>query len=131
MRAVRIATVIGLGLILYAYWATGLRSFTVASYIAVGIPIVIVGSIVIIGSVAAVTEAVPLSRTLPWLLLAFIAAVLEAVGVALGGRSKAVPTLSTVVDHALAWHAVRLVLFCGWLLLGLLPVISRVRGQSR
>ena len=43
---------------------------------------------------------------------------LEAVGLALGGRSADVPTLSTVVDHALGWHLTRLLLFVGWLLIG-------------
>jgi hypothetical protein len=50
---------------------------------------------------------------LPWLLVALAAAGLEGLGLALGGRSKTVPTLSTMIDHALAWHALRLILFCG------------------
>jgi hypothetical protein len=43
---------------------------------------------------------------------------LEIVALARGGRSATVPTLSTVVDHALAWHLARLLLFAGWLLIG-------------
>jgi hypothetical protein len=55
---------------------------------------------------------------------------LEGLGLALGGRSKTVPTLSTVIDHALAWHALRLILFCGWLLIGSMPVIQIARGKG-
>jgi hypothetical protein len=122
----------------YAYWATGLRPFTLSSYVAVGIPVAVVGSMVAVagrgragGPRPPSAEAVGLRWVLPWLLVALIAAGLEGLGLALGGRSTAVPTLSTVIDHVLAWRALRLVLFCGWLLIGSIPVIRTVRGHSR
>jgi len=122
----------------YACWATGLRPFTLSSYVAVGIPVAVVGSIVAIagrgragGPRSPGTEAVGLRAVAPWLLVALIAAGLEGLGLALGGRSSVVPTLSTVTDHALARHPLRLVLFCGWLLVGSIPAIRMMRGHSR
>jgi hypothetical protein len=73
---------------------------------------------------------VGLRWVLPWLLVALVATGFEGLGLALGGRSATVPTMSTVIDHALAWHALRLVLFCGWLLIGSAPVIRTVRGHG-
>ena len=55
---------------------------------------------------------------------------LEAVGLALGGRSAGVPTLSTVIDHALGRHGVRFVLFLGWLAVGWAPVAGVVCHRS-
>jgi hypothetical protein len=60
-----------------------------------------------------------------------VAFALEVAGLALGGRSSAVPTLSTVVDHALAWHAVRFVLFLAWLALGWAPVVRQARVERQ
>jgi len=59
----------------YAYWATGLRPFTLPSYVAVGIPVAVVGSIIAIagrrragGPRRLGTDAVGLRWALPWLL---------------------------------------------------------------
>ena len=120
----------------YAYWATGLHPFTWIAYLAVGIPVVICGSVLVVrGSVGAGTGAgigsgrvLTRAAAIPWLVLALAIAGLEGVGLALGGRSRTVPTLSTVVDHALGWHVSRMVLFCGWLLIGVVPA---VRGHGR
>jgi hypothetical protein len=76
-------------------------------------------------------EAVRLGRVLPWLLLALVAAGLGGLDLALGGHSSTVPILSTVIDHALAWHLLRLVVFCGWLLIGSPPVIRTMRRHGR
>lgn len=73
-------------------------------------------------------DRLQLRRTFPWVVLVLVAVGLEATGLALGGRSEAVPTLSTVVDHALAWHVVRFVLFCGWIAVGWSP---SVRAAAR
>jgi hypothetical protein len=112
----------------YAYWATGLRPFTLSCYVTVGIPVAVVGSVVVRagrgpagGPQRRDADAIALRCLPPWLLVALIASGREGLGLALGGRSTAVPTLSTVIDHALAWHAARVVLFCGWLVLGSLP----------
>ena len=119
----------------YAYWATGLRPFTWIAYLAVAIPVVICGSVLVVrGSVGAGAGAgnrdgrvLTRAAAIPWLVLALAIAGLEGVGLVLGGRSRTVPTLSTVVDHALGWHVSRMVLFCGWLLIGVVPA---VRGHT-
>ncbi len=129
---------------LYSWWATGVSPFTVAAYVAVGIPAVLLLAVGVadsltgprgqhdpdrgldggLGAGPPVTRgALQLRRTFPWLLLVLAAIVLEATGLALGGRSETVPTLSTVVDHALAWHVVRFVLFCGWIAVGWSPLM--------
>jgi hypothetical protein len=50
--------------------------------------------------------------------LFIVALALEIVGLALGGRSTAVPTLSTAVDHVLVAHWGRWLLFLWWLWIG-------------
>ncbi len=112
----------------YAWWATGLHPFTVGSYVAVGLPVVALVLVVLVvrpdgsdrngSQTGADGPEVNLRTAFPWLLLFVIAVGLEVWGLALGGRSKTVPTLSTVVDHAMAWHVVRFVLFCAWLATG-------------
>jgi hypothetical protein len=71
-----------------------------------------------------------LRSTFPWVVLLLLAVGLEVAGLALGGRSTEVPTLSTVIDHALGWHGVRLALFLGWLAVGWAPV-ARVAVHRR
>ena len=92
----------------YAWWATGLAPFTTTATVAVAVPVLGFG-------VAAVATwpsrgAPPpwpgWARAWPWAVLVVLAVGLEVVGLALGGRSAGVPTLSTVVDRALAWLAV-------------------------
>ncbi|MGO8869830.1 MAG: hypothetical protein ACLQPH_00245 [Acidimicrobiales bacterium] len=116
----------------YAWWATGVPPFTNGAYAAVGIPVLALALLVVVGRPGdhppGSRSAAPTGRvggSLPWLALALVALSLEAAGLALGGRSTAVPTLSTVVDHALAWHAVRFALFCGWLAAGFGPLVRR------
>jgi hypothetical protein len=110
------------GVVAYGYWATGRAPFGALAYVAVGIPIALAAAAVLIGpgrSTPRRTAAlVTVRSTWPWLLIAGLMVGLEFVGLALGGRSAVFPTLSTVVDHALAWHLARLLLFAGWLLIG-------------
>jgi hypothetical protein len=130
VTAVLVAT---LAIAAYAWWATGLHAFTVGSYVAVGLPVAPLVAVVLVdrpddsdadGSYAGGEgPEIGLRSAFPWLLLLAIAIGLEAWGLALGGRSTSVPTFSTVVDHAMAWHVVRFVLFCGWLAVGWAAVI--------
>jgi len=107
----------------YAYWATEQPPFGALAYVAAGLPVLVVAWAMLFGGrgrlVARRSLLAPATRRAwPWLLIAAAMAGLEAVGLALGGRSADVPTLSTVVDHALGWHLTRLLLFVGWLLIG-------------
>jgi hypothetical protein len=110
------------GVVTYGYWATGRPPFGASAYVAVGIPITLVAAAALVGRGRSTPQPTPVLVTVrsawPWLLIAGLMVGLEIVGLALGGRSAAVPTLSTVVDHALAWHLGRLLLFAGWLLIG-------------
>src|SRR6266568_985428 len=90
-------------------------------YVAVGIPVAVVGCVVAFdwpapGPRAQGAQMAGLRWVLPWLLVALLAAGLEGLGLALGGRSTTVPTMSTVIDHGLAWHALRLALLAALLL---------------
>jgi hypothetical protein len=129
--AVRVTTafVVIVATAAYAWWVTGLRPFTTASYVAVGLP----GAALVLVMIVIRLEGsnrdklsrgiehfeIGLRTTFPWLILFAVTAGIEIWALVLGGRSTTVPTLSTVVDHAMAWHVVRFVLFCGWLAAGL------------
>ena len=128
--AFRVTTVLVgmLAIAAYAWWATGLHPFTAGSYVAVGLPVAALVLVVLSkrpdgsgrngSSAVAEGSKIELRTAFPWVLLLVFAIGLEAWGLALGGRSTTVPTLSTVVDHAMAWHVERFVLFCGWLGVG-------------
>jgi hypothetical protein len=119
----------------YAWWSTGLRPFTAAAYLAVGIAVVALALAMAVTRVQRrranlgsdrVPSRAPELRvlpTLPWVVLFALMAGLEGAGLALGGRSRIVPTLSTVVDHALAWHSTRFIMFAVWLAVGWTPAI--------
>lgn len=132
-------------LAVYAWWATGLQPFTARAYVAVGVPVIVLTLVAV--AVAGRPDSpggselsgspggrhLPRRAAFPWLLFFVLVAGLEGVGLALGGRSTSVPTLSTVVDHALAWHAVRFFMFCGWLAVGWAPVVRvafRAHGKA-
>jgi hypothetical protein len=68
----------------------------------------------------------------PWWVLFSVAIALETLALALGGRSKNVPTLSTFVDHLLVAHWGRWLLFLWWLWVGARAVegVSRRRQQK-
>ncbi|HXQ90687.1 MAG TPA: hypothetical protein VN768_03945 [Acidimicrobiales bacterium] len=136
------ATVAAVAVAAYCWWSTGLRPFTVPAYAAVGLPVVALAVVAAAtrgawrrathGSAPGRTKTpnLGLRRVLPWTVLLAAAAGLEGAGLALGGRSSSVPTLSTVVDHALAWHVVRFVMFAAWLAVGFAPTI-RPRWRHR
>ncbi len=125
----------------YAWWATGVAPFTGAAYAAVGIPVAVVAVGTSLGprrnDAVSPTRSPPTGTfhaALPWAVLGGMALVLELVALALGGRSHTVPTLSTVVDHALSRHPVRFLLFSAWLALAGVPLVRRRRcpgGSAR
>lgn len=142
----------------YGWWATGLHPFTWSSYLAILVPVVVVcaaaahpgaapSPLVADPSRPATTPPRPAidrepggpgtpggagrGRAWPWLALGGLALGLEGVGLALGGRSAVVPTLSTVIDHAMAWHGSRFALFGLWLAVGAAAGAGRAGGASR
>jgi hypothetical protein len=134
--AVRIA--VPLMLVGYAYWATGLAPFTVASYAAVAGPVLVAALWTGVAEPArrgpsdagATSPAFRVGPALPILIIAAIAIGLETIALALGGRSASVPTLSTIVDHALTWHASRFALFVAWLVAASVP-LSRLSLRNK
>jgi hypothetical protein len=122
------------GAAVYAWWAAGLAPFTTSAYVAVALPVaglVVAAVLVPTGPRSPRSAGRPWYRSLPWAAFLVVAVGLEAAGLALGGRSRTVPTLSTVVDHALAWQGVRFILFAAWLALGWAPVVRRALSRPR
>jgi hypothetical protein len=118
---------------LAAWGVTGLSPFTIAAYTAVGLPVVALVAVVVgcsfgLGHSTVKPGPATLRSVFPWLVLTALGIGLEALGLVLGGRSVGVPTLSTVVDHTLAWHGLRFVLFCGWLAIGWVPALRWAFG---
>jgi hypothetical protein len=138
----RVAHVIVFALVIvYAWLATGAKAFHALSYVLVSIPIVLVVAMYV-REKAFYDERSGVSRyyhrrslglssahTTPWLIVLAGAIVLEIVGLALGGHSTRVPTLSTEVDHLLATHWLRCLLFLAWLAVGIAPL--RRLGELR
>jgi len=130
------AVVLGGG---YAWWATGLRSFTAPAYLAVALPVaVIVAAVAWSGGLSSrqpevaaryrrLADGVTVRRALPWLALLLAAVTIEAVGLALGGRSPSVPTLSDVADRLLRWHGTRAAAWLVWAAVGAAPVVRLAR----
>ena len=122
----------------FGWWVTGLRPFTVTAYVAVGLSVValVVAAEVVRSRGLGLSHPIEkpghatftLRPVFPWLVLGALLLGLEGLGLTLGGRSARVPTLSTVVDHALAWHGLRFALFCGWLALGWVPGLRSALG---
>ena len=121
----------------YGWWVSGTPAFTVTSALAVVVP----GALLLVAALAAPRRdegpgvgpddaTVTFRSVVPWLVLLSSAVVLEALGLASGGRSAAVPTLSTVVDHALVDRFPRFLLCCAWLGIGLLAA-SRLAPVDR
>jgi hypothetical protein len=115
----------------YAWWASGLAPFTVWSYVAIAVPVAGLAAAALIlprrtRSTTPGSKRRPRGAAVPWIFLAAVAVCLECAALALGGRSSTVPTLSTVVDHALTRHGVRFVLFLVWLAVGWAPVLRPV-----
>ena len=109
----------------YAWWATRRHPFTAVAYGAVALPVAIAVAVSVgvpadrhRGPAEHVVATRPQRATLPWILFLVFALALEGLGLALGGRSVVVPTLSTTVDHAMRWHWARFALFGVWLAVG-------------
>jgi hypothetical protein len=139
----RVAEVIVSALVVaYAWFATGVTPFHALSYVVVAIPVLVVAGLYVAlrafaNGRSGVTHfymtrslGVSLGRLTPWLIVLVGAVTLEAVGLALGGRSARVPTLSTTVDHLLSTHGLRCVFFLAWILVGALPLrrLAEFRG---
>jgi hypothetical protein len=129
MRSSRIA--IGIAIVItgaYGWWLAGLQPFTTAAYISIAIPTALVAAALALPRKARDTTRggrghnwpTPSGRQLlPLMTVLLLGLGLEIAGLALGGRSALVPTLSTVLDHALRWHLVRCLLVLAWLAAGL------------
>ena len=111
----------------YAWLATGAHPFTTWAYVAVSIPVVVTLAFYVMLGGFSEPDATNYYRrrslgttrsATPWWGLFLAASALEAVGLALGGRSKDVPTLSATVDHLLVAHWGRWLLFLWWLWIG-------------
>jgi hypothetical protein len=136
--------VTGIITVAYAWWATGVAPFTTASYALVAVPWILAvvayaseGYFVLRrGDFAAYFRqralGVTRGNTSAWLVCFAAVVALESVGLALGGRSNRVPTLSTVVDHLLVTHVGRCALFCTWVAVGARPLVRlrRWRGDG-
>lgn len=126
----RVGTVlVVLGLVAYAWFATGVHAFSALAYTVVAIPSFValvsygtLGGFSLDDSVAdyyrARAAGTSWQSTAGWTTIAVAAAALEASGLALGGQSKSVPTLSTTVDHLLVDHWGRCLLFLAWIAVG-------------
>ncbi|MGD0883192.1 MAG: hypothetical protein ABSB09_16635 [Acidimicrobiales bacterium] len=121
----------------YAWWATGRHPFTAVAYGAVALPVVIAVAASAAfparrrGSAEHVVATRPQRATLPWILFLVGGLALEGLGLALGGRSTLVPTLSTTVDHAMRWHWSRFVLFEVWVAVGWGVFLHPLTGPGR
>jgi hypothetical protein len=127
----------------YAWLATAAHPFTGWAYIAVAIPVAVTLAFYVVRGGFSEPGATNYYRqrslgvsraATPWWGLFTAALALEIAGLALGGRSKDVPTLSTTVDHLLVAHWGRWLLFLWWLWIGaraVEEVSQRHREKSR
>ncbi len=131
--------VVGVVLAAYAWMAAGTTPFHAWSYVAVGLPgLLLVAGYAWWGGLGAGgrvggyyrrrADGASWPSVSPWLAIVTAAVVIECIGLALGGRSPSVPTLSTAVDHLLARRWERCLLFVAWLLVAGLPAV-RMRRQ--
>lgn len=129
--------------IAYAWCATGVHAFSASAYVAVAVPslVALVSYGVLGGFSTRRTDLARYYRTrardsswssvAPWATIALLAVILESIGLALGGRSSTVPTLSTTLDHLLVDHWGRALLFIAWILVGASPLRRLIlRGHS-
>lgn len=125
--------------VVYAWWVTGIAPFTTRAYIAVGVSALVLALAAVVGpasrrarlDTATSDERAPeTGKAFPWVIFLLLAVVLEAIGLALGGRSSTVPTLSTVIDHAMSKHIWRFLAFCFWLVVAWGPLVRMVRRSA-
>jgi hypothetical protein len=127
--------------VLYGWFATGLAPFSDAAYVALSLPVV--SALLLYGSFGGFSTSPFVTsyyrsrgssmRALPWVVVFAAALSLEIAGLALGGRSKDVPTLSTTLDHLLVTHAGRCLLYLWWLWVGaraITPLARRHLGTE-
>lgn len=126
----------------YAWWAAGVAPFSTLAYLSIALPATAGLVLLVAGGRFAVrprertqregrpATTVSLASCAPWVIVLVLAVALEAWGLALGGRSAAVPTLSTTVDHLLATRVERTVLYVAWLALGAAPLARHRRRRS-
>ena len=119
---------------LYAWWASGVAPFTALAYVLIAVPSFLM--VVSYGALGALSPRradiaryyrrrsadASFASTFPWLAILVAAVVLEVVGLALGGRSRDVATLSSAVDHLLVAHWGRGLLYLAWLAVGASPI---------
>ena len=132
-------TVVVVVAVAYGWWDAGVRPFTWQSYVLIAFPIaVVIGCYISDGSFARTTRRELLStqdgsafgsRQSAWWAIIVFAVLLEAWGLALGGRSSAVPTLSTTLDHLLATRVERTIVFVVWLACGASPLLQSRRPR--
>lgn len=126
----------------YAWLATSARPFAPWAYAAVSVPVVVTLALYAVRGGFSDPDATNYYRhrslgtargAAPWCGLFIVALALEIVGLALGGRSKDVPTLSTTVDHLLVAHWGRWLLFLWWFWVGARAVegMSQRRREKR
>lgn len=138
--------VIVVGVVAYAWIATYAHPFTSRAYIVVAAPS-LAGPLFYasLGGFSKRTDidnyyrsrssSVTWRGVAPWIAVALFAVTLECAGLALGGRSPSVPTLSTTVDHLLVDQWERCVLFVAWVAAGATPLrrlcpVRRARLRS-
>jgi hypothetical protein len=133
-RVSPLAVILTLLLAAYAWWATGVRPFTMLAYVLIAIPSLAAATIYsVMGGLSPRADVATYYRTRsagatsrnvwPWTGLLLAALALEAIGLALGGRSAHVTTLSTTVDHLLVAHWGRWLLYDLWLAVGAGPLV--------
>jgi hypothetical protein len=129
----------------YAWSVTGVAPFTTIAYALIAFPSI--AAVALYASMGTFSRhradlanyyqmrarRVSLSSIAPWLVVLLGAVTLEAVGLALGGRSPSVPTLSTTVDHLLEQHWERSVLYVVWVTVGASPLwrLWQHRSEAR
>lgn len=123
----------------YAWWASGVAPFTALAYVLVAVATAaFVVSYAMLGALSAQRSDVSryyrtrsgdtrFKSWAPWLVALTCAVTLEIVGLALGGRSATVPTVSTMLDHLLIYHWSRGVLYFLWLGVGGWSVVRLAR----
>ncbi|MGH3733091.1 MAG: hypothetical protein ACRDVC_06930 [Acidimicrobiales bacterium] len=125
----------------YAWLATGVKPFTDSAYILLSVPSVV--ALAVYGALGGFSprrrdvtsyyrSRGASIRAYAWIIVFGVALGLEIAGLALGGRSKDVPTLSTTIDRLLVTHWGRWLLFVWWLWVGVRAIerLARVRREE-